>query len=592
MANPARSTFDGRPALPALSAAVKRGPAIHIRGEMVLWLLLVAIVFAVAILPLAYTMNIAFYRETRLGLSAVRSLDAIIDVYTTAEYLGPLAQCLLLAGLVTVLSLALGLTMALLVTRTDIPAKGTIELFIILPLFLSPFTGLIAWINLASKKTGFVNVLVSDVLQRFGVHVGPLFNVWSYSGVVWIMVLFFCPFAYLFTTGSLRGMDSTLEDAARTTGASAFGTLWHVTLPLALPAIFASGLLIFVLTAETYTVPGIVGATIGFVVLPWKIFLDSTTFPVHLAHAAAASTILLTITVFGIALQRHITRVAERFVTVGGKGRQFRPFRLGRWNWLAVGFVALFVVCADLLPFGALLLTSFMRYSASSLSWGVFTLGQYAELWNLPATRSALWNTTWLAVVSAGACVLVGTLISFMEVRRKSLSSSLLAFLGVLPVAVPGLVYGIGLMWLYLRTPLYGSPWVLLLAYFAKFLPFAIVISRSGILQTHRELDESARTCGASGITAFRLIALPLLKPTLVAILFFIMLMCIKELSASLLLYSDRSQVLSVLTWNYMASGNYQFAAALALVQTVIMVAIVFITRAIFDVRLESAVSK
>ena len=579
------------PVPPETMRVAARLPA-RLAGEMLLWAVLAVGVLAVAIVPLIYAINIAFYQETRLGLSTVRSLAAIVDVYATAEYLGYVAQAMVLAALVTMASMVLGVTLALLIVRTDIPGKIPLDLCTMLPLFLSPFTGLIAWLNLGSEKTGFINVAASAIMESLGIPSAPLVNLMSYFGVVWVMVLFFSPFAYLFTVGNLRGMDSLLEDAARTSGATALGTLWQVTLPLVLPAIFASGLLIFVLAAETYTIPGIVGTTVGFTVLPWKIYLDSTTFPVRLAHAAAASTILLWITAAGVLLQRHITRVSERFVTLGAKGHQSRPLRLGRWKWLALGFVGLYVLCADVLPFGALLLSSFMRYSASSLTTDVFTLQQYIDVFNLQNTREALWNTVWLALLSAAICAVAGALISFMEVRQPSVWTNMLALFSVLPVAVPGLVYGIGLMWLYLRTALYGTAWILLLAYIAKFLPFSVVVSRSGILQIHSELEESARVSGATGLVALRHITLPLLQPTLISILFFIMLMSIKELSASVLLYSDRGQVLSVLTWHYMASGNYQFAAALGVIQTVIMLAIVIVTRAIFRVELEHALSK
>lgn len=582
------STGSGR----VVAAPERRVLPFRFASETILWTVLAVGVLVVAIAPLLYTVDIAFYRETRLGLSTDRSLDAILDVYTTAEYLGYLAQALILAALVTVFSMVIGVAMALLMARTDLPAKGLLDLGIMMPLFLSPFTGLIAWINLAAGKTGFINVAAAAMAGALGIHWDSPIDVMSYSGVVWVMTLFFCPFAYLFTVGNLRGMDSSLEDAARTTGANVLTTLRRVTLPLALPAIFASGLLIFVLAAETYTIPGIVGATVGFTVLPWKIYLDSTDFPVRLAHAAAAGTMLLWVTAFGVLMQRRITRVSERFVTFGGKGHQSRPLRLGWVKAPALALIFLYILVADLLPFGALILSSFMRYSATTLTADLFTLHQYSDLLNLDAARIGLWNTVWLAVLCAAVCVLAGFLISFMELRRAGAWTRLLALLGVLPIAVPGVVYGVGLMWLYLRTPIYATAWILLLAYVAKFLPFAIVVSRSGILQINRELEESARMSGAGALTTLRAITLPLLKPTLVMILFFIMLMCIKELSASALLTSERGQVLSVLTWNYMASGNYQFAAAIGVVQTVIMVAIVVVTRAIFRVRLEQTVAK
>lgn len=561
-------------------------------GERLLWLGLAIAVFVIAIVPLLYTVNAAFYAETRTGLSNQRDITAFLNVYFGAEYLSYLLNALVLAVIVTACSLAAGVGMAVLMARTDLPFKNTLDLLIIMPLFLSPFTGLIAWITLGSQRTGFINVAYTALFDLIGIDVSPLINIWSYAGVVWVMFLFFCPFAYLFTVGNLRAMDSSLEEAARISGATPFQVLTRITLPMAVPAILASGLLIFILAAEMYTIPGIIGGTAGFTTLPWKIYQDSTVFPVHRAHAAAAGTMLLWVTVLGVWLQRRITRRSERYVTVSGKGFRGRPLSLGRGRWLALAVIGIYVLSAVVLPFGALLLSSFMKYSAPMITSEIFTLVHYEQIFTLQDMRAALWNTTWLAALSGGICVLVGLLISFMEVRQPSGATRLVAFMGVLPVAVPGLVYGIGLLWAYLQTPIYGTAWILLLAYVAKFLPYGIVVSRSAVIQLHPELEQSARMCGATGLVALRKITMPLLKPTLIAILFFVMLMSIKELSASILLYSQRSQVLSVLTWHYMDAGNYQFAAAIGVVQTVMMIALVIFTRAIFRVQMEKALSK
>lgn len=574
-------------ALPSLRRLIGRWGS-----ERLLWLVLAIAVIVIAIVPLVYTVDAAFYRETRTGLASDRSLKAVLEVYFSAEYLGYLASAMLLATLVTLWSLAVGVAMALLMARTNLPAKNALELLIIMPLYLSPFTGLIAWITLGSEKTGFVNVAISAVLGSVGLDPGPIVNIWNYAGVVWVMFLFFCPFAYLFTVGNLRAMDSSLEEAARTSGATALQALLRVTVPMSMPAILASGLLIFVLAAEMYTIPGIIGSTVGFTTLPWKIYQDATVFPVHAAHAAAGGTLLLCVTILGVWLQRRITQRSERFVTVTGKGFRGKPLSLGGWKWLALAFIGFYVLCADVLPFGALLLSSFMKYSAPMITSEIFTTSHYVQIFTFQNIRDALWNTIYLAVLSGGICVLAGLLISFMEIRRAGPATKLVAFLGVLPVAVPGLVYGLGLIWVYIQTPLYGTVWVLLLAYIAKFLPYGIVVSRSAIIQIHPDLEEGARMSGASGLTTLRTITMPLLKPTLIAILFFVMLMSIKELSASLLLYTQNSQVLSVLTWHFMDAGNYQFAAAIGVIQTLMMMALVIMTRAIFHVRLENAFAK
>lgn len=548
-----------------------------------------AAVAFVALVPLGFVIDAQFYRETRVGLSTQRSLAAFLDVFAGAEYYGSLLSALALAAVVTLFSLVVGVALALLIGRTDLGRKRLWDALITLPLYLSPFTGLIAWIALGSRKTGFVNGMVNAALAPLGL--GPVYpvDVWSYAGVVWVMTLFFCPLVYLFTVGSLRAMNGALEEAARTCGAGPWRVVSRVTLPLCLPAIFAAGLLVFVLGAEMYTIPGIIGSNAGFTTLPWRIYEDSTSVPVHRAHAAAAGTMLLIVTIVGVWLQGRLTRTSQRFVTVGGKGFAGRPIALGRFRWLAVALVLTYVLAADILPFGALLISSMMRYSAGTIERVNLTPQHLLHFFGTASMMTALWNTVLLAVLSAAICVGVGLMISLSERRHPNLATRSLAFLSVLPVAVPGLVYGLGLVWTLLRTPLYGTIWILLLAYVAKFLPYGVIVSRSGLIQLHPELEESARMSGASPARTLRAITAPLLKPTLVAIGFFVMLMSIKELSASVLLYSQDSEVLSVLTWHYMDSGDYQFAAAIGLVQTVIMVAVVVIAQRLLRVRLDRA---
>ena len=560
--------------------------------EKLLWLVIAITIVAIAIVPLLYVIDAAFSKETRIGLSDEFSWIAVLNVFTSNEYLGYLFSTLTLASLVTVISLAVGVSMAVLIARTDIPQKSFFDLMIIMPLFLSPFTGMMAWIALGSEKSGFINVFIRSIFEPFIANNFSIFNIWSYFGIVWVMVIFFTPFAYLFTVGNLRGMDSSLEEAARTHGASAIKTLFKISLPLSVPAIFGSGLLIFILACEMYTIPGMIGSNIGYTTLPWKIYKDINGVPVRLAHAAASGSLLLCITCFGIWLQRRITGKTERFATVTGKGFKTRDMQLGRYKYIAVFFLSLYILASDILPFVGLLLSSLMKYSAPSITLEVFTWQNFYEFFKLQNMVNALWNTVFLAILSSIICVIMGLFISYMEVRRPSISTKLLAFIGVLPVAVPGIVYGIGLMWTFLKTPLYGTIWVLLLAYIAKFLPYSIVVSRAGVQQIHPELEQSARICGATALKAMQKITIPILKPTLIAILFFVSLMSIKELSASILLYTQRSQVLSVLTWHYMDAGNYQFAAAIGVLQTLIMIALIFITRRIFNVQLEKTISK
>ncbi len=459
-------------------------------------------------------------------------------------------------------------------------------------MFISPFTGLISWVALGSAKTGFLNTGLHELFGYVGINLPSVVDIWSFQGSAWIMFLSFMPFVYLFTVGSLRSMDGALEESARSVGAGPLRTLLSVTIPLSMPAILVSGLIVFVLTAETYTIPGEIGTSAGFTVLSWQIFLDAAGTTVHQARAAAASTMLALVALAALLVQRRVTRRSARYVTVTGKGFNGRLMRLGRWRPAALGLVGAYILFATVLPFAALLLSSFLRNSTAFVTTDMLTLDHYRQFFNDQETLRSLVNTAFLAVLTAALCVLAGFVISFADVRRSGMLPKCIAVLSALPVAVPGLVYGIGILWVSLRTPFYGTVWVLLCAYLAKFVPFGVVMSRGGLQQIHPDLEGSARMSGASPAQVVWHVTLPLMRLTLISAAFCVMLLCIKELSASVILYTTRSEVLSVLTWHYMDSGNYQYAATIGVIQTLMMIGIVVVLRGAFRIRLEQTMGR
>lgn len=553
---------------------------------------LAAIVAMLVIAPLLNVFHIAFHQETDLGISDVRSTVAMVDVYTTREYLEPLLHTLILALLVTGLSLVVGVGMAVIVARTDIRWRSMWDILIVIPLFMSPFTLLIAWVTLAGPNTGFLNGIGKALLKVGSVRPTDIVNLNSYVGIVWVLFLVSCPLAYLFTIGTLRGMDAALEEASRSAGAGPLRTITTITLPVCLPSILSAGLRIFVLTMETYTIPGIIGSAIGFTTLPWKLFEDAVSLPPRLAHAAAAGTLLLLITGAGVWAQRRITRFSNRYVTITGKGMRTKPFALGRYQWPLLAVLALYVLCADVLPLIALVVSSFLRFSAAVPTADALTLGHYTAFFTERATFAALPNTVVLAIGSALLCVVIGLAISAIDLRKRRFWSTAISGVGILPVAIPGLIFGFGLLWAYISTPMYGTIWILLLAYVARFLPYGIIVSRAAILQVHPSLEECARMSGAGASRALATITFPLVKPTLIAIMFLVMVQSVKELSASILLFTPKSQVLSTLTWQYVESGDFQYAAMVGVIQTVMLVALIVATRYLFGLKLERTIGK
>lgn len=569
-----------------MSATTMSPRILPFRSANLAWAVMGLVVAIIALVPILFAVDSAFRVQTAAGLGDEYTLSNIERVFLSAEYMRPLLRAVTLALVVTILSMIVGVATAFLVTRTDLPGKSVWDILILTPMFLSPFVGLVAWITLGSRETGMINVMLRSAFPFLGDRFA-LVDIWTWWGMVWVMFLTFCPFVYLFMQGPLRRMDSSLEEAARMSGAPYGWTLWKITLPLMRPALVATVLLIFVMAVEMYTIPGMIGPSFGYITLPWKIVADATLYPIQRGHAAAAGILLLAITLVGMWLQRRLTSRAERYVTVGGKGFRSEPVKLGRFKWPALLLCGAYVALAVVLPFVSLTISSFMRFSSSTLNAEIFTTIHYSEIFARSDTFGGVMNSIYLAIAAGALCLLVGFLISYGDIKGNNRTAKILAILGVLPIAVPGFIYSLGIMEMYVRTVLYGTAFVMLIAHVAKLLPYAILVPRAGLLQMSNDLEESARTTGAGWARAFVMVTIPLLKPVLVAVFFFSALNSMKELSASVLLYSPRFPLLSVQTFHATQSGDYQLGAAMSVVQTVIMLAIVILTRMIFRVRLE-----
>ena len=263
---------------------------------------------------------------------------------------------------------------------------------------------------------------------------------------------------------------------------------------------------------------------------------------------------------------------------------------LGGWRYPALGVLWLFVLCADVLPAGALLLTSLMKFTPGPIGFDVLTLKHYLAICTNPAMQAALLNTLLLAVLAAVICTVLGLAIGACAASNSSRLTAALGGLAMLPLAVPGLVYGLGLNQIFRNSALSGSIWLLLCAFAIKFLPYGVIIGRAGLLDVTPVMTDSARLSGAGPLRITAAITLKLLRPALMAALIFVMLSSVRELSASVLLASQDSAVLSVLTWHHMDAGDYQFAAAIGVVQTLILLALAGLAQCVFKLRLDRAI--
>jgi iron(III) transport system permease protein len=483
------------------------------------------------------------------------------------------------SGLATMLAVIIGMTLAFITSRTDAPGRAFFDNAFVLPYYLSPFIGAIAWTLLANPRVGFLNNLLTGI---FPIEHAPL-NIYSLGGLVFVLALYYSPIVFLFGAGALRAMDPALEEAARMNGAGALATALRVTLPLVTPAIGSAALLVFLNAAGQFGIPAVIGIPMHYDVITTRIWIALGYFPPRYGEAAAFAVVLLLVSaVIMLLQQRHLAR--RSFVTVSGRG--FRPgvVRLGPLRPIAAAACVLYLLVSIVLPYGALLFTSFQPYLSFAFEPAQWTLQPYAEvLLNNPLTVRAIKNSLLLATGGATLTILLALVISHIVTRTRLAARHALDILATLPAAVPAVVFAVALLWSYifLPVPIYGTIWMLLIAYVSHYIPFGVRAATAGLAQVSPELEESARISGAGAMATLRRIVIPLIKPALAAGWILMFVEFIRSLSLSILLYSDDSVVMPVVIYELYETGAYPALAAFSVLQTILVFAAILGARKI-----------
>jgi iron(III) transport system permease protein len=470
-------------------------------------------------------------------------------------------------------SFMLGGTMAYLVERTDVPFQRYAYGLMLVPLIMPSIIKGMAWIFLLSPRIGVLNQL-TDFLG-IGRPLSP-YNIWAMS---WVEGISLSPLTFLMLGAALKHMDPSLEDAAATTGASPFRILRKITMPLMLPALAGVAIIQFVRGLEGFEIPLLLGLQEGFVVFSTSIWLATRqTFPPKygLAFAYGGTIILLA----GIALffyQRMISKT-ERYAVVMGKAYRARIIELGRWKPLAIGFMFFYLLVGVGLPFLILLWASLQPiYRAPS--WPAvqnLTLKHYGGLLDRQDAIIMLQNTLILVVASTIIIMTVSLFISWVVFRLKPRGAKILDALSFLPQTMPSVVMGLALMIIFLsfKNSIYGSVWILVVAYSIRFLPLGTRFTHAGVVQVHKELEEAAQVCGGSTWLVFRRVLLPLLIPTLVGGGLFVAILSIKVLAMAALLWTPKSIIFAVHIWQTWEEGNLAEVGALSVVLMVVITAL------------------
>jgi iron(III) transport system permease protein len=499
------------------------------------------------------------------------SVGNFLAVLSNPNVAEALFNTLIACGGGTLIAVVIGLAFSWIVVRTNTPFKGFIAAASILPLFAPPLVAGVAWSILGSPKTGLINTMFKWIGLDWRVD---FYSLW---GLIFVFGIYYAPYVYMFTASALRNMDPSLEEAAEISGASAFSTLFSVTFPLIMPAIVSGMLLSFVVMLGIYGIPAVLGAPINLNVLTTYIFKLTNWSPPLYNTAAAVAVILMVVTGALVYLQQRVLS-GRSYTTVAGKAYRPRSLDLGRWRWFtfALAFIYLFVVVV--LPTLALIVAAFRKFMfirdvASLFDMRQYSLMHFESIFDNPLTLRSIYNAVEVGVITA---VVGGTLafaIGYTIHRTNVVGRRSIDLVSTLPVAIPGLVVGVAYLWAWIGIPggLYGTIWILALAFIARFMPDTVKALSTSFLQIHRELEEAAWVCGKGVLGTIRTIVLPLASPGVLAAMTLLFVLAIRELGSSLFLYTSKTMVMSVLLLDYYEGGNLGKTAAFSLVQTVLL---------------------
>jgi iron(III) transport system permease protein len=531
-------------------------PLVYVQAFAIL-LLLLLIVYPAGIL-----LNLSI-RDT----SGAFSLLWFVQAYTTPRNYDAILNTLVIGGGVAVLASVAGTFLAWAVVRTDMPGRRVMEMASVVPFISTPFIGALAWILLGSPETGLVNQF-----WRYIGGAGSLIQIYSIEGIIFVIALYEMPFVFLMVSGALRSMDPTLEEASLSSGAGLFATTVKVTLPLVLPAILASSLLVFVLAAEQFAVPAVLGSPARIRVLTTAIVETQYRYPPQHGLGAALCVTLLLIALGGLWIQRRLLR-GRTYTTVAGKSAHPRRVALGAFRWVVLAICIAYLTLAVLLPFLTLFLSSIRTFWTAEFEWNQLTLEHYRWiLFDYPITQRAIFNSLLLGVVGATVTMLLCAVLSFLTLRTRLPGRKLLDYLTMVPLGFPGVVLAFGLLQAWIHPPLvlYGTIWILFIAYITRYLPIGVRATSATLVQIHPELEEASISCGANWFQTLKNVTLPLLKPGILAGWALLFVAFTRELSASILLYSPGREVLSVAIYDLHQNGAFRPLSALAFLQIAI----------------------
>jgi iron(III) transport system permease protein len=528
-------------------------------GMMQPFILPVALVLLIAILAFlsVYPLSMLLYgslHSTPPGMAGEFNLDGYRSIATSANVV-TLLNTIGISLAKTIPSIAMALFFAWVIARTDTPAPAVLEILITLPFFIPPILTAMAWGMLGNPQVGLLNLAWKAAT---GSDYSPI-NVYSYGGVVWHMMQYSIPFLFMFVVDAFRAMDPSLEESSRMCGATRLRTFFRITLVLMLPVVTSAFLLSFMRGIENFESPLFFGTPAGIRVITTDIYeaINNRATPDY-QYATAMSFVILALMFVLVGLQWRMLK-GKSFHTVTGRGFSPAVTKLGPWRWVTFALCILFFVISVVLPAGQLLIGSFFKFFGF-YQRDMLTLDHYREVLHDRELLGSIGNTMFLGLTGATATMILGSIVAYVSIRTKWKGRRVVEVLAWLPWLMPGMVLAIGFLWgfslLPEAIPIYGTIWALFLAYLSLGTPIAVRIMSGSYAQLSYDLEECSRVHGASWLQTFIRIVAALAWPAFAVgwVLTFFGIM--RELSASVLLYSVDTEVLSVTLLKMWTNGN------------------------------------
>ena len=532
---------------------------------------ILSVVAGIAVLMVCYPVVVVAVRAFSKGeIGSALTLEWLVAVFESSRSHEALVNTVIYTAGSSCLAMLLGVGLAFLSTRTDMPGGRFIGILTMLPMLVPPFILVVGWVALADPNAGFINILASAINGSRTSWV----NISTMPGLIWMTGLFLTPYVYLLVAAGFKNSDASMEEAARVSGAGRLRLLHSVILPLQRPALLAALLLVIIMAAGDFIIPATVGLKARIYMLPSLIWQNHSSLPGRPGLAAAQSLLLVAVGLLCIYFQRRALARGGRYTIVGGKGARPMLFPLGKLRYPLGVLALLFALSSSVIPLLAVTSIAFMRYwSPYALKPENLTLRNFKYvLFEYPQVWLSAQNSMLLALAGATCCVVLAIALAWYVIRMRGRFAGVVEYAMVLPLGIPGIALGVGILSLWILVPggIYGTLWILLLAYVTAHIPVAMQFVGSALHRIHTDLEDASRVAGQAWSGTIRRVDIPLMRPALIGSWLLMYVVILREISLVILLYNPSTVVLSVGLMDVWSSGFYPELAVYSLLLLVL----------------------